>query len=77
MTDTGNFGITLAGPKEKSGEIADALTKEFQDLAKVKDDEVDRVKNVIKTRFLSLTADTRERMKFLTKTTLDFGATKT
>lgn len=73
LSDTGNFGITLAGPKEKAGEIGDALTKEFLDLGNVKDDEVARVKNVLKTQFLTYTSDTRRRMKFLSKTALDFG----
>jgi len=29
FTDSGNFGITVAGPKEQSGAMADALTKEI------------------------------------------------
>jgi hypothetical protein len=32
FSDSGNFGITIAGPKEKSGEMADAITKEYQAL---------------------------------------------
>lgn len=74
FSDSGNFGLTLAGPSAKSGEIADALTKELLDLANVKDEEVARARNVFKTRFLVKNADTRSRMNTLAKATLDFGA---
>jgi predicted Zn-dependent peptidase len=49
FSDSGNWGMTVSGPNAKSGEMADALIKEVQDLTKVTDQEVSRAKNILKT----------------------------
>jgi len=44
FSDATNFGLNISGPSDKAGKLADALTTELQDLAKVSDLEVDRAK---------------------------------
>jgi predicted Zn-dependent peptidase len=44
FSDASNFGLNISGASEKAGQLADALTTELQDLAKVSDQEVDRAK---------------------------------
>jgi processing peptidase subunit alpha len=76
FSDSGNWGITISGPNAKSGEMADVLTKEVQDLAKVTDEEVSRAKNIIKTRILQKQSGAEARIEALARNLVNFGESK-
>mmetsp|Transcript_27200 Transcript_27200/g.26866 ORF Transcript_27200/g.26866 Transcript_27200/m.26866 type:complete len:180 (+) Transcript_27200:540-1079(+) len=75
FSDTGIFGIMLAGVNSHTFNMSNDVIAEFQNLPNISEEEVSRAKNLLKTQILFLKEQTGRRLEDTAKMYLVLGKT--
>lgn len=73
FSETGVFGLSLSGPSQFGGQFGDILTKTFQALTNVSEEEVAFAKNYLKYQVLFATEKAKPRLEETVRTYMTIG----